>query len=162
MSDEVAFLPAVKHESFLQVIVSFWVCKARHDQSRQTNKFAISFQYPKEKLNDKADFLTEDKERFIQIDTIILGVFGQTCANYLKLEICYFFAISYKRKQWWSWFFACRGAWRSPTNQCYGFDWDGWAFPYHYNIIEILLQYLKQEGRDEVDFLHADKHQSWF
>ena len=24
------------------------------------------------------------------------------------------------------------------------------------------LQYLKQEVRDEVDFLHADKHQSWF
>ena len=34
------------------------------------------------------------------------------------------------------------------------FDGDGQAFPK----FPISLQYLKKEARDDVDFLHADKH----
>ena len=54
------------------------MCKARHALSTQNNKFAISLQYLKEKVTDEVDFLHADKhERFLQIDTIILGVCGQ-------------------------------------------------------------------------------------
>ena len=45
--DEVAFLPADEYESFLQGIVSFWMCVSRHVQSTQNNKFAISLLYLK-------------------------------------------------------------------------------------------------------------------
>ena len=48
MGDEVDFLPADKHESFLQDVV--WV--ARHAQRTQTNKFTISLQYLKENVKD--------------------------------------------------------------------------------------------------------------
>ena len=54
-------------------------------------------------------------------DTTNLGVCGQACTNYPKWQVCYFFAISYERSEWWSWFFACRGAWRFPASQCYDF-----------------------------------------
>ena len=39
---EVDFLPANKHESFLKLIVSLWICIARDAQSTQTYKFTIS------------------------------------------------------------------------------------------------------------------------
>ena len=39
------------------------------------NKFTISFQYLKENVKDKVDFLHTDKhQRFLHIDIIILGV----------------------------------------------------------------------------------------
>ena len=50
-----------------------WVVK--HVQSTQSNKFTISLQYLKESMKDEVEFLAADKrQRFIQIDTIILGV----------------------------------------------------------------------------------------
>ena len=42
------------------------------------------------------------------------------------------------------------------ANQYYGFDWGVKAS------LQCLYQYLKQEVKGEVDFLRADKHQSWF
>ena len=57
------------------MIVSLWMCKARHAQSTQNNKFAISFQYLKENVTAEVDFLSQDKhQRFLQIDFTILGV----------------------------------------------------------------------------------------
>ena len=51
------------------------MCVARHAQSTQNNKFAISLQYLKENIKDELDTLPGDKtQRFIQIDNIILGV----------------------------------------------------------------------------------------
>ena len=36
-------------------------------------------------MKDEADFLPADKhQRFLQIDTIILDVYGQACLNYSK------------------------------------------------------------------------------
>ena len=77
---------ADKHESFLQVkVVSLWVCVARHAQSTQNNKFAISLQHLKENIKDEVDFWSEDKhQRFLQIDTVILSVCDQACPNYPK------------------------------------------------------------------------------
>ena len=75
MDDEVDFLPADKHGSFLQVIVPLWVCIARHTQSTKNNMFAISLQYLKESLKDEVGFLSANKcQRLLQIKTIISGV----------------------------------------------------------------------------------------
>ena len=81
VGDEVDFLPADKHESFLLVEVSPWVCIARQAQSSQNNKFVISLQYLKENVKNEVDFfLPADKHQwFLQIDTIILGMCGQAC-----------------------------------------------------------------------------------
>ena len=67
-------------EVFYRLIVSLWV--ARHAQITRNNKFAIFLQYIKENVKD-VDFLLADKhQRFLQIDTIILGMCGQACPNY--------------------------------------------------------------------------------
>ena len=66
-------------ESFLQMNS---IILGAHAQSTQENKFTISVQYFKENMKDEVDFLPADKhQRFLQIDTIILGVCGQTCPN---------------------------------------------------------------------------------
>ena len=55
-----------------------------HAQSTQ-NKFTISLQYLKENMKEEVDFLPADKrQRFFQIGTVILGVYGPACPNYLK------------------------------------------------------------------------------
>ena len=58
---------------FYKLIVSLLVCLARHAQSTQ---------YQKENVKDEVDFLPADKpQRFLQSETVILGVYGQACAN---------------------------------------------------------------------------------
>ena len=58
-----------------KLILSLWVCVARHAQSTQSNKFVISLQYLKENVNDEVDSLPANKhQRFLQSVTIILGV----------------------------------------------------------------------------------------
>ena len=55
--------------------MSLWVWLARYAQSTQNNKFTISLQYLKKNVKDDVDFLPADKcQRFLQSDTIILGV----------------------------------------------------------------------------------------
>ena len=70
---------------FYKMILSFWVFATRPPQSTQNNKFAISFQNPKENRKNEVDFLLADKhQRFLQIDTIVLGVCGHACPSYSK------------------------------------------------------------------------------
>ena len=60
------------------IIVSLWVYISRRAQSTQSNRFTISLQYVKEHVKNEVDFLPADKcERFLQSDTIILGVCDQ-------------------------------------------------------------------------------------
>ena len=57
VSDEVDFLHADKHGSFLQIdsmIVSMGMVK--HSQSYQNSKFSISSQYLEKEVRDEADF----------------------------------------------------------------------------------------------------------
>ena len=55
------------------------MCVATHAQITQNNKFAIYLQYLKKEVRDKVDFLHADKhESFLQIDTMIFDVDGQT------------------------------------------------------------------------------------
>ena len=48
-------------------------------------------------MRDDVDFLPDDKRQsFPQIDTVILGVCGQTCLNYTKFFIYFFIKISFQ------------------------------------------------------------------
>ena len=70
---------------FYKMIVSLWVCIARYAQSTQKNRFAIPLQYLKENVKDEVNLLPADKhQRFLQSDTIILGVCWQACPYYPK------------------------------------------------------------------------------
>ena len=68
------------------MIVSLWVYIVRQAQSTLSNRFLQqSLQYVKENVKNEFDFLTADKcRRFLQTDTIILGVCGQACPYYPK------------------------------------------------------------------------------
>ena len=60
---------------FYRMLVSFWVCISRFTQRTQNSQLAISLQYLKENGKNEVGFLFADKhQRFLQIDTIILGV----------------------------------------------------------------------------------------
>ena len=79
------FCMQINIEVFCKVIVSFSVCVARQAQSTKTNQFTISLQYLEENMKDEVYFLPLDKcWKFFQINTIISGVCGQPCPNYLK------------------------------------------------------------------------------
>ena len=122
--------------------------------------FAISFQYLKENTKDEVDFLRPDKQKFLQTDTIILGVVDQACSYYPKQQICYFFAISFKRSEWWSWFLHRKeheGFLQINTMVLIGMIKHSQSF--QNSKFAMPLQYLKQKVRDKVDFLLADKHQ---
>ena len=75
MGLKLIFCLQIKTKVFCKLIVSLWVWVARHAQSTQNNKFTISLQYLREDVKDEVDFLPADKrQRFLQIDSIILGV----------------------------------------------------------------------------------------
>ena len=58
---------------------------ARHAQSTQNNKFAISQQYFKKEVSDVFDFLYDDKHQiFLQVDINIFGDHSQACRKYPK------------------------------------------------------------------------------
>ena len=74
--DEVDFLHADKHQSFLQVdfntlgikvsykvILSLLMGMIKHSQSTQSNKFAISLQYLKKEVRNGVHFLHADKHQ---------------------------------------------------------------------------------------------------
>ena len=55
-------------EVFYKLILSFWVCVARHAQSIQNNKSTISLQYLKENVKDEMVSLSADKrQRFLKL-----------------------------------------------------------------------------------------------
>ena len=89
------FCMLINMKVFYKLIVSLWVYLPWHARSTQNNKFAISLRYLKENVKDKFYFLpAERQQRFLQIDTIILDVFGQVDPNSSKKQVCYFFATS--------------------------------------------------------------------
>ena len=58
---------------------------ASYTQITQNNKFAVSFQYLKENVNDEVDFFPAvEHQRFVQPDTVILDACGQACPYYSK------------------------------------------------------------------------------
>ena len=85
MGDEVDFLPANKHETFLQIDSITLGVHSQASQGTQYNKPSISLRYHKEKVKGDIDFLPADKhQRFLQIETITLSAHSRTYQNYQK------------------------------------------------------------------------------
>ena len=73
MNDKLDLLPTDKHQSFFKLLLSFYVCVARHPQITQNNKFAVSLQYLKKELSDEIDLLhAGEHENLLRIDGMIL------------------------------------------------------------------------------------------
>ena len=81
---EFIFSVQINREIFYKWILSFWMCVTRHAQVPKIwslHIFAISLKI----MRDEADFFPADtRQRFLEIDTIILGVCGQACPCYPK------------------------------------------------------------------------------
>ena len=59
------------------------MCKAKHDEITQNNKFAISLQYRKKEVSDEVYFLHSCKhENFLRVDTIIFDGNGQAFSKF--------------------------------------------------------------------------------
>ena len=56
------FCLQINTKVFYKLIVSIWVCVARHAQRTQNNEFVISSQYLKWNMKDEVDFLLADKQ----------------------------------------------------------------------------------------------------
>ena len=88
MGGEVDFLSADKHKKLI-------VCKARHAQSTQNNKFVLSLQYLTENVKDEVGFsLQISINGFFKLKYMWLGM-----PNYQRQQVFYFFAISYERSE---------------------------------------------------------------
>ena len=75
VSDEVDFLPADQHESFLQINTMISDGDDQALPKFPNSKFAISLQYLKKEVRDEADFLHADKHQsFLQNDFNNLGI----------------------------------------------------------------------------------------
>lgn len=81
MRDNFDILCEDKYESFL--IPLFLTATARHAQSTQDNKFAISFQYIKKRVRNEVDFLHGVFNEVFQklILSILIVVAGCTKSN---------------------------------------------------------------------------------
>ena len=94
MGDETDFCLYINTKVFYELIDSLLMCIARHAQSTQDNNFTIYLQYFKENVKDEVDLLPADKrQKFLQSDTIILGVCGQASPNYPKSQVRHFSAL---------------------------------------------------------------------
>ena len=91
---------------FYKLILSFWVCATRHTQSTQ-NKFAYLSNISRKAWEMKLIFCLQINTSFLQVDSITLGVFSQARSIYPKQQVYNIFAISQRKCEGWSWFFAC-------------------------------------------------------
>ena len=88
------FCMHINIEVFCKVIPSIWVSVTRHAHSTQ-NKVCISLQYPHRRMGDEVDFLPANKhKRFLQDDSIALGMHRQTDPKYQKQPVYNIFAKS--------------------------------------------------------------------
>ena len=67
------FCLQINIKGFFKLLLSFYVCVARHPQITQNNKFALSLQYLKKELSDEVDLLhAGEHENLLRIDCMIL------------------------------------------------------------------------------------------
>ena len=100
----------------------------------------------------------EKQQNFLQVDIIILGMCCQTCPKYPK----YAYLCNISRKTWGIKLFFCL---QINTKVFYSALVSFWvcvmilARSTQNNRFAVSLQYLKENGKNEVVFLLADKHQ---
>ena len=98
-------------------------------------------------MGGEVDFLPgHQHESFVQSDSVTLGLHSQACPKYLKQQVYNMFVIFQGKREGWTRSFAYSVARHALITQK--------------NKFAVSLQYLKKELSDEVDFLHADKHES--
>ena len=91
MGGEVEFLPAYKYKSFLQDGSITLGVISQTDLKYQRQSVYNIFATSRGKNEIWSWFFTSwQMLKVFQIDTIILGVFGQACPNYLKQQVSYF------------------------------------------------------------------------
>ena len=75
LSDEIDFLHADKHESWLQIDVMILIGMVKHSQSFKNSEFSMSLQYLKKELKDEIDFLLAGKHQsFLKVYFNTLGI----------------------------------------------------------------------------------------
>ena len=68
----------------------------------------ISLQYFLKSMGDEVEFLSADKDRrFLQDDSITLGVISKAGPKCQKQSVYNIFAISQGKHEGWTWFFPC-------------------------------------------------------
>ena len=83
--DEVDFLLANKHKSFLQDVSITLGLQNQACSKHPKQQVCNILQYLKKNVKNEVNFLHADKhQRFLQIDTIILSVCSEACPNYPK------------------------------------------------------------------------------
>ena len=153
MGGEVDFFSADKHKTFLKLIVSFWMCIVMHAQSTQKNKFTISLKYLKKNMTNEVDFLPANKrQRLLQSDTIILkSYFSAITFLFLRknwvIKLIFLHVNKHESLLHIDTIILMGTVKHSQSSQNSKFA--------------MYLQYLKKEVRQDVDFLHADKYQSF-
>ena len=100
-----AFGMKISIKVFYKLILLFWVYTTRHTQSTQ-NKFACLSNIPRKAWEIKLIFCLQINTSFLQVDNITMGVFNQACPRYPKQQVYNIFAISERKCEEWSWFFA--------------------------------------------------------
>ena len=79
------FYLQVNIKGFFKLILSFYVCVAKHVKIPQNNKFAISLQYLNKEVSNEVYFLHADKnESFLQTKTMISDGDGHAFPKFLK------------------------------------------------------------------------------
>ena len=143
--------------AFYNLILSFWLCVTRHAQSTQNKKVQYLCNISR-KHGDEVDFFPPDKHgSCVQDDHITFVVHSQACPKYPKQQVWNIFAIFHRKHEGWSWYLCCRIMSKVSSDWYCHFRcvWPG--MPKLPKITS--LQYLKKKANDEVDLLHADKHE---
>ena len=93
------FCLQINTKVFHKLVVSLWVCIARHTQSAQCNKFAISLKYLRENMKVEVDFLPGDKH---QVSSNLHCHFRCMCPSMPKLskKTNLLFLCNIVRKKW--------------------------------------------------------------
>ena len=149
------FYLQINTKIFYKLIISLWVCMTRHTQSIQNNNFIISLQYLKERVKDGVHFsLLIIVKRFFKAMLSFFLCVWPDMPKLPKTKSLLFLCNILKKK------------WMTKLTFCM-----------HENLLQIdtviLMEMVKHfqssqnskctmsvQVRDEVDFLHADKHQS--
>ena len=105
MSDEVDFLHADKHESFLpvdfntlgikdayKVILSLLLGMIKHSQSTQSDKFVISLQYLEKEFRKGVHFLLADEQSFYKLGLLLLMEVARSVQSTQNRKLVIFFA----------------------------------------------------------------------
>ena len=83
--DKFNFLHEDKHQSFLETdIIVFGGHSQTCPKYPKQQFFATCLQYLKKERRHEVDFLHEDKQTFLQVDTINTGEYDQSRPNYSK------------------------------------------------------------------------------